>query len=134
KSGTTSLFKYLSQHPEISFAKGKEPKYFSFKDISLDFKGNKTVLNQIRRSTVQNTYEYKSMFSEINTKYIGEATPDYLHFFPAAKNIFEFNPDMKLIVILRNPIERTYSDWKHNFAMGYEPINNFREALDLIEL
>jgi len=91
KAGPTSLFNYLSRHPDISFATQKEPKYFSFKYFSLDFKGNSTVLNQIRRSTIQNYDDYQKIFRETDTKFIGESTPDYLHFNPAAKHIYEFN-------------------------------------------
>lgn len=133
KSGTTSLYNYLSQHPEISFSKNKEPKYFSFKDNPLDYVGNKRVVNQIKNSTVRTLDTYQDLFKNINTKFVGEASPNYLHTPEAAKNISEYNPNMKLIVILRNPVDKTFSDWKHNYAMGYEPVDNFKKALSLIE-
>lgn len=133
KAGTTSLYKYLSQHHDIGFSKLKEPKYFSFKDTALDFVGNQTVINQIKKSTIQDFDVYQDLFKHLNTRFVGEASPNYLHVPQSAKNIFDYNPDMKLIVILRNPIDKTYSDWKHNYAMGYEPVKNFKKALSMIE-
>lgn len=133
KSGTTSLYNYLSQHPDIGFSRLKEPKYFSFKDISLDFEGNKTVVDQIKRSTVQDLNAYQDLFKDLQEPFVGEATPNYLHVPSAAKNIYEYHPEMKLIAILRNPIDKTFSDWKHNYAMGYETVRDFRKALLLID-
>lgn len=135
KCGTTSLYHYLGQHPNIEFSKVKEPKYFSFKDLNLNFnkKSTKIALEQLKNSTIKDIDSYLELFSGLNSQYIGEASPNYFHFEPAAKNIFEFNPDMKMIVILRNPIDRLYSDWKHNVRMGYEPEYSFKKSLSLIE-
>ena len=133
KSGTTSLYNYLQQHPDIEFSDIKEPKYFSFKDINFDFISNEKALSQIKKSTVTNLEDYLKLFTNKNAKWIGEASPNYFHFEPAAKNIYDFNVEMKLILILRNPIDRLYSDWKHNVRMGFETELNFKKAIKLID-
>ena len=133
KSGTTSLYKYLSQHPQIGFSERKEPKYFCWKDLNLNFNGTEKVVTQIMESTVQKLEEYEELFKNIDTKYCGEASADYFHTKNTAKNIFKYNPQMKLIVILRNPSERAYSDWRHNVKMGYEPIRSFKKAIKAIQ-
>lgn len=133
KCGTTSLYNYLGQHPKIEFSDVKEPKYFSFKNLNLNFNANEVVVNQIKKSTIQNKEGYLNLFKNKTAPYIGEASPNYFHFEPAAKNIYDFDPQMKLIVILRNPVDRLYSDWKHNVRMGYDRQYNFRKAINLIE-
>lgn len=133
KCGTTSLYNYLGQHPNIVFSDVKEPKYFSFKDVELSFNGNDTVLSQLKQSTIQNIEDYLKLFDNKIAKYIGEASPNYFHYEPSAKNIYDFDSKMKLIVILRNPVDRLYSDWKHNVRMGFENECNFKKAIKLIE-
>lgn len=133
KSGTTSLYKYLAQHPEIDFSDRKEPKYFCWKDQDINFYGNERVIGQIKESTVQDLKSYLMLFENKKAKFLGEASADYFHSKIAPKNIYGFNPEMKLIVILRNPVERAYSDWRHNVRMGYEPIKSFRKAINDIE-
>ena len=132
KSGTTSLYQYLSQHPEIEFSDRKEPKFFCWKDKDLDFCGNEKVLEQIKQSTIQDLNSYLMLFQKKEARFIGEASADYFHTEIAPQNIREFNPRMKLILVLRNPIERAYSDWRHNVKMGYEPVKSFRKAIACI--
>jgi hypothetical protein len=133
KCGTTSLYKYLSQHPSIELSDRKEPKFFCWNDKDLNFRGNDRVVNQIYATTIQDKQEYLDLFKKKSAAYIGEASVDYFHTKNTAKNISDFNPNMKLIVILRNPAERAYSDWKHNVKMGYENIRSFGKAIKAIE-
>lgn len=132
KCGTTSMYKYLSQHPNIEFSNRKEPKFFCWNDKDLNFRGNSRVLNQIKATTIQDINEYLALFKNKTSTHIGEASVDYFHSENTAKSISDFNPKMKLILILRNPVERAYSDWKHNVKMGYENIRSFRKAIDAI--
>ncbi len=103
KAGTSSLYHYLIQHPEISSAVKKEIHFF-------DFKYNKG-LNW-----------YKSNFD--NTKKItGEATPNYFFYPNACERIYEHLPGIKLIVLLRNPVERAISHYYHNIKVKREPLD-----------
>lgn len=63
---------------------------------------------------------------------IGEATPIYSFWEPAARRIWEYNPDMKVIVVLRNPIDRAYSHWNMQRSKAREQ-HGFEEALALEE-
>lgn len=134
KCGTTSLYHYLGQHPLIELSPIKEPKFFSYCNQSLNWEGDLKIIKRIKRSIINKESDYLNLFKDMNAPYRGEASPNYFHDPIAAKNIYEFDPNFKLIVILRNPVERCYSDWKHNVKMGLEPINNFKKALDLVEV
>ena len=100
KGGSTALAKFLSGHPEVSMANKKEVHFFDNDELF---------------STSRPDYDkYHNYFSENysdNSKAIGEATPSYMYWNSAAKRIHEYNPNMKLIFILRNPIERAYSHY-----------------------
>jgi|WetSurMetagenome_2_1015567.scaffolds.fasta_scaffold02674_9 hypothetical protein len=99
KGGTTALDAYLRLHPEIGMASVKEVHFFDnedyFKSEQIDY----------------NLYHcFFSTFSN-NQKVQGEATPIYMYWEAAAQRIWDYNPHMKLIVLLRNPISRAYSHW-----------------------
>lgn len=116
KSGTTSLARYLASHPNIKVV-GERLEFFGeysnprFDDISAD--------------------EYTSMMCcGSNENYtVGEKSVSYLYSKNAPKEIFKMVPNAKLIVILRNPIERAYSDYWHRVRTGVETLS-FKEALD----
>lgn len=98
KSGTSALNSYLRKHPEICMANKKEVHFFDnesfFHNNSPDYSA------------------YHSFFNpKASHKLIGEATPIYMYWYDAPRRIWEYNPNMKFIVILRNPIERAYSHW-----------------------
>lgn len=100
KCGTTSLYNYLTKHPQILKARIKEIHFFNMNyNMSLKY--------------------YKSFFPlNINKNFItGEATPDYLDYPFAAKRCHDFLPNVKLIVVLRNPIDRAFSHF--NFVQKY---------------
>ncbi|HET8886895.1 MAG TPA: sulfotransferase [Salinimicrobium sp.] len=129
RCGTTSLFHYLNQHPQIGFPKKKEPKYFSA--IHLKFPqrgvGDETVDEKI----VKDFDEYKSLFKGLdNYKMIGEASSDY--FFYHKNTIPEIRKtlgDIPIIISIRNPIERSYSAYNNLVRDGRETLS-FKVALD----
>ncbi len=112
KCASTSLHFYLKQHPEIFTSPVKQTKFFSVHyDKGAD-------------------YYLKTYFSEVtNEKMVGEATPTYFLLPFVAERICKFNPDMKLIFCLRNPIERTFSGWSMRVNNGTEHLS-FLEALE----
>ena len=126
KAGTTSIHYYLDQHPEIYMSPIKEPHYFS-KDIRcknftqhdyikscLDIEkylSNK-VLEKKHIAFIENEIDYLALFRDVNQEVrIGEISNGYLFSKVAAKEIFEFNPNAKIIIVLREPIERAFSHW-----------------------
>jgi hypothetical protein len=112
KCASTSLYFYLKQHPEIYMSPVKQVKFFSvFYDKGPDF--------------YVNTY-----FSGVkDEKMAGEATPTYFLLPFVAERIRNFNPNMKLIFCLRDPVERTFSGYMMRVNNGTEHLS-FREALE----
>lgn len=101
RSGTSSLHMYLKQHPEIFMSEVKEPRFF----------GDHPSPNY--PEFFKNEKKYLSLFSKVkNEKILGEAS----HYFDseiALKQIKKFNPKSKIIILLREPAELIYSEYKN---------------------
>lgn len=118
KSGTTSLYDYLQQHPEVAMSRHKEPHYFSRRvvgkneavfvsnkqaDPLLDLQGKKPKLDLSAENYLRNFCHVE------NEKAIGEASVSYLAVPGVAELIRNEYPEIKIIAILRDPVERAYS-------------------------
>lgn len=114
RAGTTSLFNYLSQHPSIIPALTKEVHFF---DINYS-KGLKWYRSHFP-TTFTKTYVNRFKKLDILT---GEATPYYLFHPHAPQRIFDCIPEVKLIVLLRNPIDRAYSHYQKQIKHGRETL------------
>ena len=109
KAGTTSLSRYLSQHPEIYMSPVKEPFFFMTEGM-----------DGAESTTVNKISEYLRLFDNIkNEVIIGEATSIYLACPWVPRRISEMIPDAKLIAILRNPIDRAWSHYLMHAREGY---------------
>tara|TARA_B100000767_G_C19761829_1_gene535494 strand:+ start:1340 stop:2227 length:888 start_codon:yes stop_codon:yes gene_type:complete len=126
KSGTTSLHNYLNQHPSVFMCSPKEPHFLINKEIGEQ---------RIPRG-VLNIEDYKALFKEASNKmYRGESSVMYL-LFPefAIKNINKYlSKDVKIIVMLRNPVERAYSGYQHVKRYNLMESLSFEKALDQSE-
>ena len=108
KSGTTSLFEYLAQHPEVYVAVCKELHYFSDAPYPKLANSDK---------------EYENLFvGIINEKAIGESSVSYLSDTEAPYRINKLLKDVKIIILLRNPVDRAYAQWGHMYRLGYEKL------------
>jgi hypothetical protein len=126
KSGTTALYRYLYDHPQIFMSERKELHYFSYPETSKLTRGPDTY----HRIAVSTLDEYKNCFSKVKDEIaIGEASPSYLYLPGTAQRIKKTIPDVKLIAILRNPVDRAYSAYMHAIRDGWEPISDFYSAL-----
>ncbi len=98
KGGTTILDSYLRQHSNICMGKRKEIHFFD---------------NETRFTADTIDYDdYHALFDrQPEHLIVGESTPIYSYWKPSPKRIWEYNKKMKLILLLRNPIERAYSHW-----------------------
>lgn len=118
KSGTTALAEFLSQHPDIAMSDPKEVHLFDapgFEDAS----------------TEQIDIRYQPAFLHAKPGQIrGEATPVYLFFPETAAQLRRYNPALKLIVLLRNPVDRAYSHYLMESERGNET-KGFLRALML---
>jgi hypothetical protein len=118
KSGTTALYYYLEQHPDIYMSPVKEPNFFSSQE------------QENAADTVTQIETYQRLFSgSSGKKAIGEASHSYLYEPGAAAEIRRHIPEAKLIAILRNPIDRAYSHFLHMVRSGTEPLDDFAQAL-----
>jgi len=117
RSGTTSLFKYLQQHPDIYMSQKKEPRFFVFDEENPQFAGSEKEKSEaryqaLRQASVTNFQDYCDLFRNVTSqKAIGEASPHYLYCPRAAERIRYYLPDTKIIAILRDPVERAYSNF-----------------------
>lgn len=116
KCGTTSLWQYLQHHPEIFLPKGiKNIEYF-------DGKGNWNKGLDFYRSHFTNDKHFKCI-GEISTEYT-----KYPHVINVAKNLHSILPNIKLIYLIRHPIERLISHYVHNIGSARES-RDINEAL-----
>ena len=131
KSGTTSLYHYLNQHPDVFFPKVKEPNYYSnieSEDRMVYENPKEGVFYHNKIINDQNIY-YSLYKNSFNYKVIGDASPSYLWDTKSAQMIYDNFPNAKIIIVLRNPIKRTYSHYLMNIKSGVEKENNFLTAL-----
>ncbi len=114
KSGTTALNRMLRQHPDICLSDKKEVHFF---DRDSAFVGGESDYS-----------EYHAHFQPTDGQIVGENTPVYLYWQPAAERIARYHPGMKLIAVLRNPIDRAFSHWQMTTRNGDETWS-FGEAI-----
>lgn len=105
KGGTSSLYHYLAQHPQIIPPKEKELHYFDTKEPTP-------------------SAPYLQMFpkSYFTRKISYDATPNYIYYPGTAKKIYDFDPNMKFIVVLRDPVKRAFSAWNMHKQMVKDPL------------
>jgi hypothetical protein len=127
KSGTSALYTYVKQHPEIFMSTPKELRYFSYTgphspDIDRSYlHEGVTILN-----------EYESYFNGVvDERIIGEASPMYLYIDGTAERIKEIIPNVKMLAIIRNPVDRAFSAYTHALRDWKEQASSFQEALEL---
>ncbi len=137
KSGTTSLYHYLKQHPQIYMSSLKEPNFFALEGSNLDFdgaEGKERIQRWVKRESVTDIEEYRALFrGAAGELAIGEASPMYLYSPEAPYRIRYYIPEAKLITILRNPVERAYSAFLYMRRDGREPLKEFHQALQAEE-
>jgi hypothetical protein len=130
KSGTTSLHRYLNQHPQVFTSKAKEPNTLFYRYIDGDFSGPSDYGSFVKFKTMR---QYLDLFKDaVEATAIGESS-FYLYSDNARNTLHEIAPSSKFIVILRNPADRAYSNFLHMLRIGEEPVKDFREALALEE-
>ncbi|PSF37808.1 sulfotransferase [Aphanothece hegewaldii CCALA 016] len=132
KSGTTSLYHYLKQHPQIYMSPIKEPRFFASptENNSVNAPEIPWLKNNLNE-WIQDLTSYQALFQNVKDEVaIGEASVMYLFSFFAPTRIKHHIPNVKLIAILRHPVERAYSNFLHAIRDGQETIQCFKLALD----
>jgi len=126
KSGTSALANFLSQHPAICMAEPKEPGYFAKDHIEEnEQQGTGGAFLKARTLT-----EYEHHFSHGKPEEMrGEATTIYLYSRVAAQEIHNYNPDAKIIIMLRNPVSFLHALHMQHVNDGSEDEPDFEKAL-----
>lgn len=140
KAGTTSLYNYMKQHPDVYMSPIKEPHYFSkdirCKDFNKDYREHfcfdmkkylsKSKLQERHQTFIEEWNDYIELYREVkNEKIIGESSVGYLYSRVAAKGIRDTIPHAKIVVILRDPIERAFSHFVGDFKNGVLESSDF---------
>ena len=128
KSGTTSLHTFLSGHPDVLMSLDKEPCYFckDFIDESDSFHNEKFFF------LYRTEDAYRNLFQNSNDRKIcGESTTYYIYSAVAAQEIAKFNPDAKIIIVLRNPVDMLHALHSQYCARAQEDVLDFERALGM---
>ncbi len=114
KSGTTSLAKYLSLHPQIFIPAKKEPR-FLISEVIKSVSRKDPSYNYLRKNSTLDLRKYLELFDGKTEKAIGEGSVHYLfHHDVAIPNIIKhLGPETKIIILLRNPVDRAISNWRY---------------------
>lgn len=129
KGGTSSLFNYLKEHPEIYLPEQKELHFFSYNELmkNTNGPGDKLALANV----IKSWEEYLSLYQGITTERMaGDVSPSYLYFSKEVIGRIKacLGENLKIIIMLRDPIERAYSNFMHQKRLMHETLT-FNEAL-----
>lgn len=127
KAGTSSLYQYLAQHPQIFMSSDKEPQFFALGEMDPP----PAIMSPIPSRIAANWQQYLRQYDRWRGQpAIGEASTSSLHIERAARRIRERLPEAKLIAVLRHPADRAYSNWLFLRKLCVDPIADFQQALD----
>jgi hypothetical protein len=121
KAGTTAMSEYLRTHPNVYMSEPKEPNFFA-QDVTIS-------------PCARNIIEYLALFNGASPEHlrVGEASVAYLFSKKAPSAIWDFNPEAKIIVMLRRPIDLVYAWHGQLITGGLESIRDFENAWSLQE-
>jgi hypothetical protein len=127
KAGTTAVHAALARHPSLYMSSVKEPKFF-LTDGPPQARGGPGDV-QTYREHVWRRDQYEALFDAAPPGTLrGESTPFYLYNRDAQRRIRALVPGARLIVILRDPVERAHSNWTHLWSAGLDPVGDFVAA------
>ncbi|GAA4228351.1 hypothetical protein FHR32_007498 [Streptosporangium album] len=129
KAGTTALHAALARHPGLFLSRVKEPKFF-LTDGPPPTRGGPGDA-QTYREHVWRREDYGALFGAAPPGTLtGESTPFYLYDLAAQRRIRAAIPGARLIVVLRDPVERAHSNWTHLWSAGLEPVGDMVRACE----
>lgn len=130
KAGTTALHVALDQHPELYMSAVKEPQFFLLDGMWPDACGDLGEAPAYQEHARRRA-DYEALFDSAGPGALcAESTPLYLYNRDAVRRIRSTIPDSRLIAIVRDPVERAYSNWAYLRSAGREPVDDFIRACD----
>jgi hypothetical protein len=111
KSGTTALHYFLSRHPNITMGDQQEIHFF---DNDANF---------LSEPDYEQLHKHYRLLA--SSTIAGDCTPSYLYYEPAAERICKYNPKIKVLIVLRNPVDRAFAHWNMQRFRGREPLDFF---------
>src|SRR5437868_8683994 len=111
KSGTTALHYFLSRHPDINMGDQQEIHFFD---------NDAMFFPQVDYEQLHKHYPLLAP-----STVAGDCTPSYLYHEPTAERIWKYNPKIKLLILLRNPVDRAFAHWNMQRFRGREPLDFF---------
>lgn len=131
KSGTTALHNYLDQHPEVFMSKVKETNFFALEGATEIESGEDDPAQMHHYPWSITSFDaYKDLFKDATENSIGETSPMYMYGEGVIGRIKKYTPDIKMIAILRHPVDRLYSRYLHLAREDRTPTEHFADALN----
>ena len=128
RSGTTSMHHYLGQHPEVFVPAHKSPSYFYCIDATTPVELERRL--EVRNYFVPDLRDYVRLFETRGTEpTVGEVSPAYLSSTRVAGRIAEWNPEMRIIAVLRNPVDRVRARYVARRQSGLERAPDLAAAI-----
>lgn len=131
KAGTTSLYHYLGQHPEVYMSPVKEPNFLAFAPGETAHYRGPLDAERLSRPYTIDRAAYERLFDGVaGQRAVGEASHWYLYHPGAPARMRQIVPEARLLAVLRNPVDRAYSTYLHLRRTGQETLPTFTAALD----
>jgi sulfotransferase family protein len=131
RCGTTGLVEGLRTHPGVFVTSPKEPHYFALHARGADFRGPGDG-NTINRVAVTDRQQYLALYPSDPRPYaaLGDGSVSTLYYYQdALPEILKVNPQMRVLILLREPVDRAYSSHQYMRARGFEPHEDFLTAV-----
>lgn len=128
KAGTTALWSWLRTHPDVFLPTTAEPGHFAC--VGTDPRPADGLFDA--RSVLRMTpdaRDYAALYAPANGRMTGDCSSVYLHSLDAAQRIAAARPDARIIILLRDPTDRAYAQYRQHIRAGLEPIRDFRAAV-----
>jgi hypothetical protein len=122
KGGTTTLRAYLNHHPQLCVP-ADEVHFFDNDALDWQNPDYQGYWRSLCPEHVPSLTIKKGLIDRWRPKAVGEVTPIYMYWMECAERIYRYNPGMKLIFLLRNPMARAYSHWSMESCRGSESLS-----------
>lgn len=142
RSGSTQLAAWLDSHPEIALSNVKEPNFFSQHEFDPDYVREIHINNtdpeeyfrkksqkKVNFAVFRTREQYDHLFSSFDERWRMDASTSYLYCPEAPEKIKEYNPDAKIVILIRDPVERTLSHYRLHIRTGRFK-RSLREEID----